>query len=264
MSEVGTPAPVAEPTLIEQEGSIPETVVIPEEIPETPPETPAEAEPAPAQAKQAESEKPKRTPWYQTRIDEITKARREAERKVTELEAKLGAANPEKPAEGQPTQVSEDVILQRAEQIVAQREFKAKAEHMMDAGNKEFGPSEFNDRCNVVASLGAGDRADFMEIVTDPDIIPDGHKLIGALADDPEEAQRIFKLPATKMAAALVQFQSKIKPAEKPISQAPAPIKPIGGSAKPSAPNDTDDMKTWLAKRNATARMSAGGKPNTH
>jgi len=112
--------------------------------------------------------------------------------------------------------------------------------------------------------MGFGDRADFMEIVTDPDIIPDGHKVLSALAADPDEARKIAKLPPAKMAAALVRYQANMKQPEKPISSAPAPIKPIGGTAKPSIPADTDDIAAWMAKRNATARTTAGGKPNTH
>jgi hypothetical protein len=243
------------PSSIEQEGSIPETV-IPDNAKDAPEPTP-EDEPAPAAAKAdekpAEPEKPKRTPWYMERIGELT-------RKNSELNKKLEA----KPADAAPHADDEQKVLARAEQIVARREFESRAGKTFEAGNKEFGAAEFAEKCNVVAGMGFGDRADFMEIVTDPDIIPDGHKLLSALADDPDEAQKIARLPPAKMAAALVRYQTTIKQPEKPISSAPAPIKPIGGTAKPSTPNDTDDIKAWMAKRNATARITAGGKPNTH
>jgi hypothetical protein len=250
------------PSSIEQDGSIPETV-IPDNAKDAP--KPEPEEPAPAAAKTeekpAEPEKPKRTPWYMERIGELT-------RKNSELNRKLEA----KPADAMPVANDEQKFYARAKEEAKQelaqenalREFRAKAGVTLNAGNKEFGAAEFAEKCNVVANMGFGDRTDFMEIVTDPDIIPDGHKLLSALADDPDEAQKIARLPPAKMAAALVRYQNTMKQPEKPISSAPAPIKPIGGTAKPSTPNDTDDIKAWMAKRNATARTTAGGKPNTH
>jgi hypothetical protein len=253
---MSNPGQEPDPTApIEQEGSIPETVV-PDNANDAPePEPSEESTPAAADAaaKPAEPDKPKRTPWYMERIGELT-------RKNSELNKKLEA----KPAEVAPGTDDEQKVLARAEQIVARREFEGRAGKTFEAGNKEFGAAEFAEKCNVVANMGFGDRADFMEIVTDPDIIPDGHKLLSALADDPDEAQKIARLPPAKMAAALVRYQSNMKQPEKPISSAPAPIKPIGGTAKPSAPTDTDDIKAWMAKRNASARTTAGGKPNTH
>lgn len=245
--------PKPEPTLIEQEGSVPETVTPPEpveEAPEPAPEAPKEPE------KEAQPEKPKRTPWYMERIGELT-------RQKSELQKKLEA----KPAEAPPTEQvpdQEQAILQAAERIVARRDFDTRAKQLLEAGNKEFGREDFAEKCNLIADLGFGDRADFMEIMTDPDVIQDGHKLLSALAENPDEAQKIARLPAAKMAAALVRYATTMSKPDKPVSSAPAPIKPIAGTAKPSAPADTDSMEAWIAKRNATARTTAGGKPNTH
>jgi hypothetical protein len=238
------------PAGIEQDGAIPDTFVPPDPVPN--PEPVPEAEPPVAAA----PDKPKRTPWYMDRIGELT-------RKNSELAKKLEIKPASEPA-ANAAPSNEQAILQAAEQIVARREFESRAGKTFEAGNKEFGQAEFAEKCNLVAGMGFGDRADFMEIITDPDIIPDGHKLVSALADDPDSGQKIANLPANKMAAALVRYQANMKQPEKQISSAPAPIKPIGGTAKPSAPQDTDDIKSWLAKRNATARSTAGGRPNTH
>jgi hypothetical protein len=240
---------------VEQDGSIPETTVPDnaQDAPEPEPDAPAEPEPPKAAA---EPDKPKRTPWYMERIGELT-------RKNADLNKKL-EVKPAAPENGAPGPDEESRILWAAEQIAARREFESRAGRTFEAGNKEFGQAEFTEKIYIVAGMGFGDRADFMEIVTDPDIIPDGHKLLSALAEDPDEGQKIARLPPTKMAAALVRYQANMKQPEKPISSAPAPIKPIGGTAKPSAPTDTDDIKAWMAKRNATARTTAGGKANTH
>ncbi len=100
-----------------------------------------------------------------------------------------------------------------------------------------------------------------MQLITDPEIIPDGHKVVAALAANPEEATRILSLDGLRMAAAPTKFASTAKPPEKPISKAPEPIKPIGGTVKASEPNENQSMKEWMANRNKTARLSAGGKP---
>lgn len=244
-------AEAAPATLIEQPGEIPETVVPAEETAETPIEVPAEAEAAP---ETPEPSKPKQKPWFQTRIDELTRQKHDEKRAREALEARLAAL--EKPAESEgPVAKPEDfdkAVTARAQQIVAQEDAKRRTNSWFEAGKKEFGAAEFNEKCNLVADIGAGDNPEFMKLVTDPDIIPDGHKVIALLADAPEEAQRILSLEPVKMAAALTRFASSAKAPEKPLSQAPRPITPIGGSAKPSTlPAESDDMKTWMEKRNA-------------
>lgn len=241
-------------TLIEQAGDIPETVVpdnakdAPSPSEETPPETAAEAaEPAKEEPKTA-----KRVPWYQQRIDEITKARREAERKLAEAEARLKLQPHEdaEPKSFDPKDL-EPLVNQRAEQIALQREYNRRAESWVQAGQKEFGADKFNEICAEVAAMGAGDSPEFMQIVTDPDILPEGYKVLAALRDNPEKAQRIISLPPVKMAAALAAFGARSPAPPQPVSKAPAPIKPIGGSAKASEPEDAEPIEAWMAKRKA-------------
>ena len=261
MSEIGQSIPEVKPetTLIQQDGSIPETVIPPEPEPETPEEPEKAAEATPETP--VEPEKPKRTPWYQTRIDEITKARREAERQLAEANAKLAAQTPKEEGEAAPTfkpEQFEQLIDQRAEAKLAQKDFERRSKAWIAAGNKEFGASEFMEKCNEVAALGAGESVEFMQLITDPETIPDGHKVVAALAEHPEEAQRILSLDPVRMAAALTRFAGTAKLPEKKISQAPAPIKPIGGTAKASTPNDNEPIQEWMAKRRA--EVAAKGK----
>lgn len=242
-------------TLIEQTGDVPETVV-PENAKDA--VEPDEAAEQPVEAKEEAAEPEahqKRTPWYQKRIDEITKARRDAEREVAELRAKL--AKPDATDEGEvpafdPRKYEQEVQT-AAERIVAQREIQRRTDSFLNAGNKEYGDATFLEKCNEVAMMGAGDSPEFMSIITDPDIIPDGHRLVAQLADHPEEAEKILALRnnPVRMAAALSRFANTVKAPEKAVSGAPAPIKTIGGAAKSSTPEDQDDIKTWMAKRNA-------------
>lgn len=264
MSEAGNPAPEA--TLIEQEGAIPETVVPVEAAPE--PEKPAEEAPKAEAAPEtpAEPPKPPRKPWYQQRIDTLT-IEKTKEREAREaLEAKL--AQYEKPAEGEqaafkPEQF-EDLVKQQARALVAQERQQERAQAWVQAGAKEYGAAEFNEMCAEVAAMGVGDSREFMAIITDPDVIPEGHKVIASLRENPAEVQRILAMDPIKQAIALSKLASQpAKAAPKPVSSAPAPIKGIDGTAKSTALDDSQDMKTWLANRNATARTTAGGQPNS-
>lgn len=260
MSNPGTADPVVtpEPTLIQQDGAIPETVVPAEETPETPVEAdPVEAPPETP----TEPPKPKRVPWYQDRINELT-AKNTREKQAREAaEAKLAAALPKEDTDAAPAfkpEQFEHLIDQRAHALVAQRQFEQRSKAWIDAGNKEFGAGEFMDKCNEVAALGAGESTDFMALITDPDIIPDGHKVVAALAEHPEEAQRILSMDPVRMSAALTRFASTAKLPEKKISNAPAPIKPIGGTAKANTPSDNEPIGDWMAKRRA--EVAARGK----
>ncbi len=260
MSDVGAPAAAgteAETTLVQQDGAIPETVIPAEPIVEAEPEAEVPAEPL-----AAEPEKPKRPkPWFLNEIEGLRREKRETKTQIEQLRAELAAAKPQEdtePAPGFKPEQFEQLIDQRAQALLARREFENRAKSWIDAGNKEFGAADFQEKCAEVAAMGAGDSNEFMSLITDPDIIPDGHKVIAAMIEHPDEAQRILALEPLKMAAALTRFATTTKPAEKAISKAPAPIKPIGGTAKNSAPSDNEPIGDWMAKRRA--EVAAKGK----
>lgn len=211
----------------------------------------------------------KKTPWYQKRIDETTAARRAAERenealkaKVAELEAKT--TEPDADAKSDKPFTKEDVLVE-AKKLLAQEEASKRTNNFLDSGFKQFGKDNFNTKCNTLASMGAGDSPEFMALITDPDIVSDGHKIVVALADNPDEAERIlaFKGDPLRMGLALNKFATATlaKPVvEKKLSDAPAPIKTIDGTAKESELSDSDDIKVWMEKRNKTSRYTPTGK----
>lgn len=206
---------------------------------------------------------------FQSRIDTLT-AQRETERRRAE-EAERQTELYRAMAEGKPPAAADPnappatpvpaptpafatpadfqkAVQAEAVKLAAQDVAKKRTDGLLKAGNTDY--KDFTDRCNVVASLGAGDRPDFMQIVTDPEVILDGHKVIAQLADNPDEAARIFALPTVQMAAALVKFQAEnAKVPNRQVSSAPAPIKTIDGTARTDPePKDTDDMATYAAK----------------
>lgn len=156
-------------------------------------------------------------------------------------------------------------VKAEAANIAAADAAKAKTGRLLSDGHKDY--KDFDERCTVVASLGAGDRPDFMQIVIDSDIIGNGAKVIALLADKPDEAARILALPTVQMTAALVKFEAEnakaAAPVLKPLSAAPAPIRTIDGISKGNdEPSEKDDMATYAAKYKAKlADKMKSGQP---
>lgn len=261
----GTPAPENEKPVVETQQA--------EQTEERTEQPAAEAEGAEHTPEGGESEqKPVRIhSSIQARMDQLTKARREAEREAASLRLKLAQyESGTKPSEGgdgaaAPTTQQPDIETlanQRAQELYRQRIRQERVNSVLSAGNTEY--KDFTERCNVVAQLGGADSPDFMAIVTDPSIVPDGHKVIAALADDPNEAARILSLPSVAMSAELARFAERVgKPASpgKQVSRAPAPIRPIAGAAKASdEPSPDDPEDDWFRKREAqrAARAQVG------
>lgn len=232
--------------------------------PELPLEVPKAADGA--DAPKPDEPKPIKKSPYQARIDALTAQREQERREKEELKRQVelykamadGQTPPADPnvdpaapvSKAFATQADFDrAVKEHAATLAAQEAAKARTDGLLKAGNTEY--KDFTDRCNVVASLGAGDRADFMQIVTDPAVIPDGHKVIAQLAENPDEAARILALPTVQMTAALVKFQAEISkaPAPKPLSNVPPPIRPIDGQSHGSdEPSESDSMAEYARK----------------
>jgi hypothetical protein len=87
-----------------------------------------------AEAETAEPEKPKQTPWWQKRIDEVTKQKYEerqarekieAENKALRLLLEAGGTDPATATEAAPATLTQDDIDKRAAELVAVRTFNA-------------------------------------------------------------------------------------------------------------------------------------------
>jgi len=168
---------------------------------------------------------PKKTPWFQTRINQVTAEKHEAIRRAEAAEARLREEKPITDESGKSyTQADIDRL---AEQKANLREFNRKCDAVYDAGKSEY--SDFDDAVKTLGTAGVM-HGDFLETVTDS---PESHKLIYHLGQNPEEALRIAQLPPTKQAREIVRLEASLsKPAaQKPISKAAAPIRPIDGKS---------------------------------
>lgn len=237
--EVEVVGSVAPTDAVEQEAIAVEEVDSPEA-------TAGEVEETPEQAE----EKAKKEPWFQKRIGELTREKYEAKRaaetaaqeaqKMRDYVAQIQQGN-------QPDGELdvESYVSKKAAEMVAERSFN-------EACNKvyETGKAEFPDFDRAVANLQmVGVNRDFLEIVSSSDA---GHKVLNHLGADLDEAARIAALPPLQMARELTRLEYKLnQPQAKPVSKAPAPIKPIGAGGSP-ATGLSDDLpiEEWMARRN--------------
>lgn len=248
-------------------------------------EEPTDAPPV-AETPKAPKRKPQPLePWIKERIGEETGKRREAERKAAEAEARAAVlaaetealrkrlANPTAPdAEGKPTAtltasetpaarpdyVPASEVEARAAKLAAEREMNAKADQTYYAGKAAY--SDFEDAIAPLQEMGAFSRPDFYEAVFATEAPQD---VLYHLGSNPNEGSRILGLLKSgqmmKAAAELTRLESRLsgekaaaKAAVAKGTKAPAPIKPVGGSAIPSVDitkMDDDDFTSELNKR---------------
>lgn len=221
-------------------------------------ETSAEVEPHPEAEKPQNPEKPekKKLPWELKRINEETNKRRDAERRLAEVEAELakvrGNADPEATREeGKPD--LEAIRREERERIRHEEQQKIETDRFNEACNRTFEkgvekiPDFVEARDTLINALGdeIQRRPEFLQAITELD---NGHEVFYELGKNPEEAERILGLSPIKMAMELTKMGDKIsKPAPKPISKAPAPVAPVKGAAGATGRLDDESapMDQW-------------------
>lgn len=224
-----------EVTQASPEGETVHVETAPEQAPETVTEqAPEEPDPEP--------EKPKHKPWFQERIDQLTREKYDERRGREAAEARLSEAlaNPDKAAP--PAGDLDTLAAAKAKEIVQAQQFNAKCDDIYSSGKADF--EDFDDVLGNFKMLG-GLTPSLLEAVTQ---LPDAHKVLHQLGQNMDEAARILALPDVPMAIALAKLSQG--PAKtKPVSKAPPPIKPIDGM--PTGTKSQDDMTTeeWVEWR---------------
>lgn len=203
------------------------------------------------QTEQQKEEAQKKEPWFQKRISELTREKYEARRAAEDARAeaeRLRQAIAQGQQAEQPQGEQGDVktlARQEAERMRAEERFTETCNRTYDAGK-----AEFPDFDRVVANLQmVGASREFLELATTSDA---GHKLLHHLGTDLDEAARIMAMPPIQMARELTRLEYKLgQPAVKPVSKAPAPIKPLG-SGKAAGEGLSDDLPIdeWMRRHN--------------
>ena len=214
---------------------------------ETPTETPVET----AEEKAARDEK--RFARLSARLTAAEQGRQQA---VAEAEAlRRGPLPPQ--AMPQTPEELERLIDARAEAKAAQRDAVARAKAFHEHG--EAMHADWPERCQSLIQMGvdAGISQLLVEMKDDDDRVTGkmGARVADALHDDPEALQRIAAIKTERgRAIALGMYAAKLpeeKPAavpRRPVSRAPAPIRPVNGTANPTFNEYTTDDASALAQ----------------
>lgn len=239
---------------------------------EAEPPAPAEgaslAEGADPEGGTPDPEEPKVTkqPWAHKRIDDLTAQRYEqqrradaAEARAKELQDRLEAAERARQDPNQPpeerratpqapqTQAEFDrAVAARAADMARVQAFNQAANATHAEGVKTYG-ADFDASLQSLNRALGGLPTPLVEAAIDTD---KAALVLYQLGRDPEEAQRIAGLSASKMAIALERIASK--PAVVPaVSKVPAPIRPLSGASRGEPDPDKMSTDEWIAARNA-------------
>jgi DNA polymerase III gamma/tau subunit len=200
------------------------------------------------QTEQAQQEKPKND-WVQRRIDQLTREKHEEKRQREALEQQLQQYRQPAETTQQPAQrqMSADDVRAEAKRLIQQEKFDEACNKVFDAGKTEFS-GDWDSSLRTFQMLG-GASPEFLEAVTSMDA---GHKVLHHLGQNPDVAERVLSLPPLRMALELARLESTVGQAKpKPVSNAPAPINPIGGRSAPVEPEEfatTAEQIAWWKK----------------
>lgn len=213
--------------------------------------------------------------WAQKKIADTAFEAREANRRAKAAEDELAALRSGAAADAATTTTDEDAARAAAPDggYKTQAEFdaavQAEANRRANAEREAGAINAFNQRCNDVYEAGTkahGDdfatavqnlqnvgvmNKDVLDVVLELDNPSD---VLLALGADPDKASSLLAMTPAKRAIELTRMSAASAPPKKadPVSKAPAPIRPVEGTAKPSTePRDDDDDAAWFAKREA-------------
>ena len=229
-----------------------------------------EAEPEPVLPAAAKAKKPEPLPkWMRDRLAEQTAKQREAERLAADAEARALAfqaeleairkrvdsgepiAEPSRASPG-PDYVPRADLDRRAAEIAQMNAFNASADQAYYAGKAAY--KDFDAALEPLTQMGALSRLDFQQAALETG---HGHEVLYALGSDPDRASQILGylksgnpvkagIEMDRIARDIaVQKAAAAKPKRAPVSQAPAPIRPVGGSALPVVDLERADDETF-------------------
>lgn len=211
----------------------------------------------------------------QERVNEITRARREAERRAEALERELATYRQQQPAqhssqgtEKAPTLADFNYDMDAWSQAVlehAAQQAAVKVEQTFTSKTQQQRQQEAQRTFEDRAAKYAADHPDFDKAMDDlgrtirfsPEVVEaisvsdHGPAVVHYLAQHLDEADRIARLPAHLAAVQLGRIEAQVStPKPKPVTKAPDPAPTLGGGAAASKDPDRMTSDEWLAWRN--------------
>jgi hypothetical protein len=250
--------PMSESIEIATQGeTAPAVETVPQPANDTAPETGQEQQAEPAEQPDT-PEEPKRKPWFQQRIDELTREKHEARRQADQLATYLrtiqqGQQPVSQQQEGQPPAgyVPASEVGRIAAQQLEAHQFNMACNDIADHGETTY--RDFQTAVQNFQSLGGPPPA-LLEAVTALGK-EEGAKVYYELGMNPDEAMRLARLSPARMAVEVAKMAAKPAPS-KPVSKLPPPITPIAAGraepgGEPDAKRDPAAWRSWYRAQEA-------------
>jgi len=249
--------PVTEPAAPEPQREPPANDRLPEPSNDRLPE-PANDEPAP---EPTEAER-----GAEQRIRRLTREKYEAEQRAREAEARFRQS--QQPQRPQPGNESEERAYQRFQAQQAEYDFAQRCNGLWEKGVGDYGSAEMQEAKAALDAVGWGGTPDALFTLTE---LPDGHRIYRELASDLDNAARILRLPHDQRTIALTRMSQgngaappvtqaeQLRNLPPPVSRAPEPHRPVGGTAarrELSLDDPKLSMAEFIRRRDREARRS--------
>ena len=246
----------------------PPPAALPPEPPPPPPpaEEPREALPEGETPAEPEAPKPEGLPpEIQKRIDRENREKWEARREAEQWRQRAQEYERQRTQQGVPADAAVEQAKQQLRIEQQQADFNRQCNEVYRKGQAEY--ADFDDAVRALNAVGWGNRPDALQMLTS---LPDAHKAYRALAADLDNAGRVLSLPTPQMALELarmvVRDGAPAAPQEAPqaaqtlppvVTQAPAPIRPVGGTTRaPERPLDKVSMAEFIRRRDREESQS--------
>jgi hypothetical protein len=254
-----------------------------EETPVEPAAEKGQSEPELAEDEATGTEEKKQNPKLEKRFSELTKARKEAEAKVKELEDRLTAqestrapANVEPQGNQKPSpdsftdafeyaealaQWSAEQALARREQEVKQKEIEARRETVIKTWQQklEATKAELPDYEVMVSSSSMSVNDTVRDAIVESDV---GPRILYELASNDELAEKLSTMTTASALKLIGKLEGQFEKTEEPVkaerksvaakSNAPEPIRPLrstGGVADVALNGEQLSFQQWKAGR---------------
>ena len=231
------------------------------QAPEPQPEPPPPQPPQPREngddqnGEDTETEEARTSRTFKERLDRLQRekyeARRDADLYRQQLEAMQRQLQGQQPQNGQQGD-AEQRAYQRLKAEHDEQAFNKACNDLFAKGSEEYG--EFRADVDRLNSVGAGNNRAFLQAVSN---LPDGHKVYHTLAEDLDEAHRIMQLGQTDPVRMITELaRMAVAPAagaqeargQRPVSQAPPPVRPVGGASRSRRMEDMP-IADWVRER---------------
>jgi hypothetical protein len=179
---------------------------------------------------------------------------REAKKQARQLKAELQQLRGERPP-AEPDAELDRKVQERAEQLSRQKVFVDTCNDIYAKGAAEYGKAAWDEEIKELSSM-AGQYVPPVIIEAAQDA-GNPHQILHYLAENPDEYEVLLNQPVHKTAVQIAKIAAKLH-APKPVSKAPAPIRPVTGPASGPKNLETMPLDQYMREMNQRDRQRRG------